>query len=282
MPEATDGALFERKALIELARFARVVLIEYWFLNYPYRIIINKYVIPMPTKWMNSLNWMKPDIQGNKISRYCPDILQIHTLDRDARSDRNITGHVGASKQILKALTMMPYLLHDAGIISPTTLQRELEFQVEIMSDSSNDKTHILTLSTGTDHAGNKKATLYHDCKGLSDAHPCYHMIMALIIYDLYANQSGEFCKHFRKNDINNWNPVCLLRTADEFYFDLKAGKIPVDIDILGGISKRSFVTDLKSFLIYGSYLEHNIETGIVSIDELLSIMNIAANISFK
>ena len=236
----------------------------------------------MPTKWINALNWMKPEIQGNKISKHCPDILQMHFLDRDARSDRNITGHVGVSKQILKALTMMPYLLHDTGIISPITSQRELEFQVEIMSDSSNVKTHVLTLSTGTDNAGNKKATLYHDCKGLSDDHPCYHMIMALIVYDIYANQGSEFCKHFRKNDINNWNAVGLLRTADEFYFDLKSGKVPVDINILGCISKRPFITDLKSFLIYGSPVETNIETGIVSIDQLLSIMNTAANISFK
>jgi hypothetical protein len=236
----------------------------------------------MPNKWINALNWMNPDIQGNKISNYCPDILQMHALDRDVRSDRNITGRVGASKQILKALTMLPYLLHDAGIISPTTSQRELEFQVEIMSDSSIDKTHILTLSTGTDNAGIKKGTLYHDCKGLSDAHPCYHMIMALIVYDLYANQGSEFCKHFRKNNINNWNPVGLLRTADEFYFDMKSGKVPVDIDILGGISKRSFITDLKSFLIYGSLVETNTETGLVSIDELLGIMDAAANICFK
>jgi hypothetical protein len=236
----------------------------------------------MPTKWINALNWMKPDIQGNKISKYCSDILQIHTLDRDARSDRNITGHVGASKLILKALTMLPYLLHDAGIISPTTSQSELEFQVELISDSSIDKTHVLTLSVGTDNAGNKKATLYHDCKGLSEDHPCYHMIMALIVYDLYANQNNEFCKHFRKNDINSWNPVGLLRVADEFYFDLKAGKVPINIDILGGISKRPFVTDLKSFIIYGSALENNVETGRVSIDEMLRIMDTAANISFK
>jgi hypothetical protein len=236
----------------------------------------------MTTKWINALNWMIPDIQGNKISKHCPDILQVHALERDARSDRNITGRVGASKQILKALTMLPYLLHDAGIISPTTSQRELEFQFEMTSDSSNDKTHVLTLSTGTDNTGNKKATLYHQCKGLSDDHPCYHMIMGLIIYDLYSNQGSEFHKHFRKNDINNWNPVGLLRTADEFYFDLKAGKVPMDIDILGGFSKRPFVTDLKSFIIYGSALENNVETGRVSIDELLSIMNTAANISFN
>jgi hypothetical protein len=225
---------------------------------------------------------MKPDIHGNNISKHCPDILQMHALDRDARSNRNITGHVGASKQILKALTMLPYLLHDAGIISPTTSQSELEFQAEIISDSLIDKTHVLTLSVGTDNAGNKKATLYHQCQGLSDDHPCYHMIMALIVYDLYANQGSEFCKHFRKNDINNWNPVGLLRVADEFYFDLKSRKVPVDINILGGISKRPFITDLKSFLIYGSPVETNIETGIVSIDQLLSIMNTAANISFK
>jgi hypothetical protein len=224
----------------------------------------------------------KIGVQGNNISKHCPDILQMYTLDRDSRSERNITGHVGVSKQILKALTMMPYLLHDAGIISPTISQRELEFQVEIMSDSSNDKSHVLTLSVGTDHAGNKKGTLYHDCKGLSDAHPCYHMIMALIVYDLYANQGNEFQTHFRKNNINNWNPVGLLRTADEFYFDLKSGKVPVDIDILSGISKRPFITDLKSFIIYGSALENNVETRHVSIDELLSIMNTAANISFN
>jgi hypothetical protein len=236
----------------------------------------------MPTKWINALNWMIPDIQGHKISKHCPDILQMHALDRDARSDRNITGRVGASKQILKALTMMPYLLHDAGIISPTTSQRELEFQVEMMSDSSIDKTHVLTLSVGTDNAGNKKATLYHDCKGLSDDHPCYHMIMALIVYDLYSNQSNEFHSHFRKNDINNWKSVGLLRTADEFYFDLKAGKVPEDIDILGDISKRPFVMDLKSFIIYGSPVEADIETGLVSIDKLLGIMDAAANISFK
>ncbi|WAM22791.1 MAG: hypothetical protein OI718_00055 (plasmid) [Candidatus Methanoperedens sp.] len=236
----------------------------------------------MPAKWINALNWMIPDIEGNKISKHCPDILQMHALDRVARSDRNITGHVGISKQILKALTMIPYLLHDVGIISPTTSHRELEFQVEIMSDSSIDKTHVLTLSVGTDHAGNKKGTLYHDCKGLSDAHPCYHMIMALIVYDLYANQGNEFHTHFRKNDINNWNPAGLLRTADEFYFDLKAGKVPIDLDILGAISKRPFITDLKSFIIYGSPVETNTETGLVSIDELLSIMNTAANISFR
>ncbi|CAG0967319.1 hypothetical protein METP3_01225 [Methanosarcinales archaeon] len=236
----------------------------------------------MPAKWITSLNWMKPDIQGNKISKHCPNILQMHALDRDARSDRNITGHVGVSKQILKALTMMPYLLHDVGIISPITSHRELEFQVEMMSDSLNDNTHVLTLSTGTDNAGNKKATLYHRCKGLSDDHPCYHMIMGLIIYDLYSNQGNEFHTHFRKNDIHNWNPVGLLRTADEFYFDMKSGKVPIDLDILGSISKRPFVTDLKSFIIYGSPVETNIETGIVSIDQLLSIMNTAANISFK
>ncbi len=240
----------------------------------------------MPTQWTNSLNWINSnaDVPGSKISKFCPDILSRHKQDPNAKSGRNASNHLGISKQVLKALTMLPYQLRSAGLISPVTPQSDIEIQVEIGSESSPGKAHVITLSTGTDNSGNKKATLYHTCKGLSDSHPCYHMIMALMVYDLYANQGNAFPKFFRNNDINNWDPVGLLRTADEFYFDVKEGKIPRDINLLGDIGMRPFISDLTSFIIYGSPISDNPKIQWVSIDinKLLETSDSAANIALR
>ncbi len=240
----------------------------------------------MTTQWTNSLNWISSntDIPGIKISKFCPDILYRYKQDPNAKSGRNASNHLGISKQVLKALTILPYQLRSVGLISPVTPQSDIEIQMEIGSESSIGKTHIVTLSTATDNPGNKKATLYHTCKGLSDSHPCYHMIMALIIYDLYANQGNEFTKFFRENDISNWDPVGLLRTADEFYFDIKEGKIPQDVNFLSDISMQPFIVDLTSFIVYGSPITDNPKTQWVSIDinKLLETSDSAANTALR
>jgi hypothetical protein len=235
----------------------------------------------MPTQWTNSLNWISSntDIPSSKISKFCPDILNRHMQDPNAKSGRNASSHLGISKQILKALTMLPYQLRSAGLICPVTPQSDLEIQMEIESESSPGKAHVITISTGTNNSGNKKATLYHTCKGLSDSHPCYHMLMALIIYDLYANQNNEFPKLFRNNDINSWDTVGLLRTADEFYFDIKEGKIPQDINFLSEISMQPYIIDLTSFIIYGSPVESpKMREIFIDINRLLETSDSAAN----
>jgi hypothetical protein len=237
----------------------------------------------MPSQWTNALNWINPDIPGSKISKCCPDILLMHTKDPDAMSRRNTTNHLGVSKQILKAVTMLPSQLYSAGIISPTAPQSDLEMQVEIKSESSS-RIHILTLAAGKDSSGNKKATLYHTCKGLSDGHPCYHMITALIVYNLYANQGSEFHKLFRDNVTKNWRPVDLLRAGDEFYFDIKEGKIPRDIDLMAEMPRRPYVTDLMPLIIHGSPVanSHAVRPVSIDIDKLLETMDRAANSAFN
>ncbi len=234
----------------------------------------------MPTQWTNALNWIKPDVPGSKISKCCPDILLAHTQDPDAMSRRNTTNRLGVSKQILKAITMLPSQLYSAGIIASTIPNSNLEMQIEIKSESSS-RTHILTLD-----AGNKKATLYHTCKGLSDGHPCYHMIMALIVYNLYANQGNgfEFHKLFRDNVTKNWRPVDLLRAGDEFYFDIKEGKIPRDIYLVGETARRPYITDLMPFIIHGSpvAINHAVQQISIDIDKLLDTMDRAANTAFN
>ncbi len=236
----------------------------------------------MPDQWTKALNWLTPAVPGSKISPFCPDIQLAHAQDQDAKSRRNSTNHLGISKQILKAITMLPYQLYSAGIISPTVHKCNLEMQVEIKSESTS-KTHILTLNAGKDGSGNK-ATLYHTCKGLSDNHPCYHMIMALIVYDLYANHGSEFHKLFRDNVTETWSPVDLLRAGDEFYFDIKEGKIPRDIDLMGETDRQPYVVDLVPFLIHGSPLPANHATQQISIDigSLLDTMDRAANTALK
>ncbi len=234
----------------------------------------------MTPQWTNSLNWIDPDISGSKISPYCPDILRIHAQDPDARSGRNTITHVGASKQILKAITMLPYQLFSAGIIVPTTPRSDIEMQLEIKSESSS-KMHILTLSTGHDSSGNRKAVLYHTCNGLSDSHPCYHMIMALIVYDLYSNQGNEFYKSFRDNVTRKWHPVDLLRAGDEFYFDIREGKIPRDIELMSEIARKPCITDLMPFIIHGSPVNHAAEIS-VDIDTLLQAVDNAADDALK
>ncbi|WAM22620.1 MAG: hypothetical protein OI715_00575 (plasmid) [Candidatus Methanoperedens sp.] len=237
----------------------------------------------MPSQWTNALNWINPDVPGGKISPYCPDILLAHTQDPDAKSRRNSTNHLGVSKQILKAITMLPSQLYSAGIISPTAPQSDLELQVEIKSESSS-RTHILTLAAGNDSSGNKKATLYHTCRGLSDGHPCYHMIMGLIVYNLYANQGSEFHKLFRDNVTKTWRPVDLLRAGDELYFDIKEGKIPRDIDLVGEIARRPYATDLMQFIIHGSSVanSHTVQQISIDMDKLLKVMDNAANTALK
>lgn len=239
----------------------------------------------MATQWTNSLNWISSntDIPGSKISKFCPDILNRHMQDPNAKSRRNISNHLGISKQILKALTMLPHQLRSAGLLSPVSPQSDIDIQIEIESGYSPGKAHIMTISTGTDNSGNKKATLYHTCKGLSDSHPCYHTIMALIIYDLYANQSDDFTKFFRNSDINNWDPVYLLRTADEFYFDIKEGKIPRDINFLSEISMQPYILDLTSFIIYGSPVDSPKMLGIsIDINRLLETSDSAAKTALR
>jgi hypothetical protein len=239
----------------------------------------------MPSQWTNALNWINPDVPGSKISPYCPDILLAHTQDPDAKSKRNSTNRLVVSKQILKAITMLPYQLYSAGIISPTAPQSDLDIQVEIKSESSS-KTHIVTLASGKDSSGNKKATLYHTCRGLSDGHPCYHMIMALIVYNLYANQGSEFEFHklFRDNVTKNWRQVDLLRAGDEFYFDIKEGKIPREIDLMAEMPRRPYITDLMPFIIHGSpaAVNHTVQQISIDIDKLLETMDNAANTAFK
>jgi hypothetical protein len=239
----------------------------------------------MPSQWTNALNWINPDVPGSKISPYCPDILLAHAQDPDAKSRRNSTNRLGMSKQILKAITMLPYQLYSAGIISPTAPQSDLELQVEIKSESSS-RTHILTLAAGKDSSGTKKATLYHTCKGLSDVHPCYHMIMALIVYNLYANQGNgfEFHQLFRDNVTKTWHPVNLLRAGDELYFDIKEGKIPRDIDLMAEMPRRPYLTDLMPFIIHGSpaAVNHTAQQISIDMDKLLETMDKAANTAFN
>ncbi len=237
----------------------------------------------MPHQWTKALNWLTPTVPGSKISPFCPDIQLVHAQDPDAKSRRNSTNHLGISKQILKAITMLPYQLYSAGIISPTAPKSDLEMQVEIKSESTS-KTHILTLNAGKDSSGNKKATLYHTCKGLSDNHPCYHMIMALMVYDLYANQGSEFYKLFRDNVTQTWHTVDLLRAGDEFYFDIKEGKIPIDIDLMDETARQPYVVDLVPFLIHGSPLpaNHAIQQISIDMESLLETMDRAANTALK
>jgi hypothetical protein len=236
----------------------------------------------MPSQWTNALNWINPDIPGSKISPYCPDILLAHTQDPDAKSRRNSIKHLGVSKQILKAITMLPFQLYSAGIIAPTTPNSDIEMQIEIKSESSS-RTHILTLVAGTDSEGPGN-TLYHTCKGLSDNHPCYHMITALIVYNLYANQGNEFHKLFRDNVTKNWRPVDLLRAGDEFYFDIKEGKIPREIDLMAEMPRRPYVTDLMPFIIHGSPVanSHAVQQISIDMDKLLETMDRAANSAFN
>lgn len=237
----------------------------------------------MTAQWINSLNWINPDIQGSKISHYCPDILHAHTQDPDAKSRRNTTNHIGASRQILKAITMLPYQLYSVGIIAPTTPQSDLELQLEIKSESSS-KTHVLTLSAGYDCSGKRKAVLYHTCKGLSDSHPCYHMIMALIVYDLYTNQGNKFYKFFRDNVTRKWHPVDILRAGDEFYYDIKEGKIPRNIELMSEIARKPYLVDLMPFIIHGSPItvNHAVQQMSVNVDKLLETMNNAADTVLK
>jgi hypothetical protein len=238
----------------------------------------------MPSQWINALNWINPDVPGNKISKCCPDILLAHTQDPDAMSRRNTTNRVGASKQILKAITMLPSQLHSAGIIAPTTPNSDVEIQMEIKSGSSSN-IHVLTLVAGTDSNGPGN-TLYHTCQGLSDGHPCYHMIMALIVYNLYVNNGNEFefYKLFRENVTKTWRPVDLLRAGDEFYFDIKEGMMPRDIDLMAEMPRRPYVTDLMPFIIHGSPVanSHAIRPISIDIEKLLETMDRAANTAFN
>ncbi len=226
---------------------------------------------------------MTPDVSGSKISPYCPDIQLADQHNPDARSRRNSTDHAGISKQILKAITMLPYQLYSAGIISQTTPRSDLEIQMEIKSESSS-RTHILTLISGIDSSGNKKATLHHTCKGLSDSHPCYHMLMALIVYDLYANDGNEFHRLFRDNVTKSWGAVDLLRAGDEFYFDIKEEKVPRDIQFAEETARRPYFTDLMPFIIHGSPITttHTVQQISIDMDALLETMNRAANTALE
>jgi hypothetical protein len=109
-------------------------------------------------------------------------------------------------------------------------------------------------------------------------------MIIALIVYNLYANQGSEFHKLFRDNVTKSWRPVDLLRAGDEFYFDIKEGKIPRDIDLMGEIARRPYVTDLMPFIIHGSpaAVNHTIQQISIDMDKLLKVMDNAANTAFK
>ncbi len=236
----------------------------------------------MPDTWTRYLNWLTPAVPGNDISPYCPDIAIAHQHDPDAKSARNSTSVPGVSKTILKAITMMPYQLRSAGIIDPLTPSSNLELQMEIKSESYSD-THTLTLAVSMKH-GIKKAVLYHTCRGLSDSHACYHMIMALAVYNLYTNQGNPFYRLLRNNMTKRWDPVDLLRAGDEFYSDIRDGTIPRDVELAPETGKRNYTVDLMPFIIHGSPIPVNNQIRQISIDTttLLETMDRAANTAFR
>ncbi len=237
----------------------------------------------MPDTWTKAFNWLTPDIPGDKISPYCPDILLAHQHDPNAKSDRNSTNVPGVSRQILKAITMLPYQLRSAGIINPIIPESSLQLQMEMKSESSSG-THIVSLSVHTKH-GVREAALYHTCKALSDSHPCYHMIMALMVYNLFANQSNEFYQLFRDNVTKPWNPVDLIRAGDEFYYDINGITVPREVRIVPETVKRDYSIDLMPFIIHGSPIStNNAASREISIDttSLLETMDRAANIALE
>jgi hypothetical protein len=190
------------------------------------------------------LNWFKP---GDLAKTY-PDLATCLN-DPMAKSKRNTTRHLGVNKQIMKALMLLPTNLISAGTVR-TSPFNEIELQIEIKSDSGTGKTYVLTLSINK-----KESILHHECRGFSDNNLCYHAIMALIACDLYKYPDNEFSTIFRRKPFKNWDPIEILRAADELYFDMKDGIIPATTTNLineAEIGRLPFIEYLSHLLIYG------------------------------
>ncbi len=167
-----------------------------------------------------------------------------------AKSKRNTTHHLGVNKQIMKALMLLPTHLISAGTVKTSPFY-ETELQLEIKSDSGTDKTYVLTLSVNK-----KESVLHHECKGFSDNNLCYHAVMALIACNLYKYPDNEFSTIFRGKPFKNWDPIEILRSADELYFDIKDGLIPATTTNLinnAEIGRLPFIEDITHLLIYGT-----------------------------